>query len=199
MKVILMRHGETEENKRRTFLGMTDSPLCPDGEAQARRAGAMLPQVEHVYVSPLRRCRQTAEILWPGVPCTVIPDLRETDFGPFEGKTHEELSGNPLYEEWLQDPEDPKIACFVESPRAAGARAAAAWGQIVGDAWCHDYESIGVVSHGGTLMSILSQYSQPRRSYYAWRFEPCQGYAGEVETDRTFTLRGRVTAEDREV
>ena len=89
MELILVRHGTTQGNKEKRFIGTLDVPLAPEGEELARRVGLHLPRVEHLYRSPIQRCRQTAELLWPGVEQTVVPGLRETDFGPFEGKNHE--------------------------------------------------------------------------------------------------------------
>ena len=96
MELILMRHGTTQGNLERRFIGTLDVPLLPQGEELARRVGATLPAVEHIYRSPLQRCRRTAELLWPGVEMTVVDELRESDFGPFEGKNHEELKDDPL-------------------------------------------------------------------------------------------------------
>ena len=79
MEVILVRHGITQGNKEKRFVGRLDVPLAPEGEAMARETAPLMPEVEHLYVSPMLRCRQTAELLWPGVPRTLVEDLRETD------------------------------------------------------------------------------------------------------------------------
>ena len=47
------------------------------------------------------RCRQTAEILFPGAEYHPVPDLRECDFGAFEGKSYEELKDDPAYRSWI--------------------------------------------------------------------------------------------------
>ena len=101
MELILVRHGITPGNLEHRFVGRLDQPLAPEGEALAREVAPTLPPVEHIYRSPLLRCRQTADILWPGVAQTVVDDLKETDFGPYEGKCHAELDGDPVYQRWL--------------------------------------------------------------------------------------------------
>ena len=53
MELILMRHGTTQGNLERRFIGTLDVPLLPQGEELARRVGATLPAVEHIYRSPL--------------------------------------------------------------------------------------------------------------------------------------------------
>ena len=71
MELILIRHGTTQGNLEKRFIGTLDVPLAPQGEELARQVGPTLPRVEHIYRSPLMRCRQTAQLLWPGVAMTV--------------------------------------------------------------------------------------------------------------------------------
>lgn len=47
------------------------------------------------------RCRQTADFLYPNAMLTVVEDLREWNFGDFEGKTMEELKDDPDYLDWI--------------------------------------------------------------------------------------------------
>ena len=62
MELILIRHGTTQGNLEKRFIGTLDVPLLPQGEELARRVGPTLPGVEHIYRSPLRRCLRTAEL-----------------------------------------------------------------------------------------------------------------------------------------
>lgn len=184
MKLILIRHGLTKENLERRFLGITDVPLAPQGAAMAVEAAEHIPPVEHVYVSPLIRCRQTAMLLWPKQEQTVIPQLRETDFGPFEGKNHEELKDDPLYNRWMSFPDDPTIVPQVEDPVSCAMRATEALKLVVERAKTQGYETVGVVSHGGTLMSMLTRHGRPARDYYSWRMGNCGGYAAELDPEQ---------------
>ena len=67
MEVILIRHGITQGNKEKRFVGRLDVPLAPEGEEMARETASLLPAVDRLYVSPMLRCRQTAGLLWPGM------------------------------------------------------------------------------------------------------------------------------------
>jgi alpha-ribazole phosphatase len=58
-------------------------------------------QVAAVFVSPMLRCRQSAEVLFPNVGQIIIPEWTEMDFGDFEGKNYEQLNGIPAYQEWI--------------------------------------------------------------------------------------------------
>jgi len=191
MELILIRHGTTQGNLERRFIGTTDLPLIPEGEELARKVGAALPPVEHIYRSPLLRCRQTAELLWPGVEHTVVDDLRETDFGPFEGKNHEELKDDPLYRAWLEQGESPDFSAIPvgESAKAVVMRAELALQSIMAHGVLKKYQRAAVVSHGGVLMALMSKFGRPEReNYYDWMCPNCGGWRVQVEKDLTLTV-----------
>ena len=61
MTVYLIRHGKTQGNVERRYIGSTDQPLCPQGRAEL--AGKTAPAADRIIASPLLRCREPAEIL----------------------------------------------------------------------------------------------------------------------------------------
>jgi len=91
----LLRHGQTEHTPERRFSGSSDLPLSELGRAEARAAALALKDrgIDAIVASPLQRCRETAqaaaEVL--GLPVEVDEDLRELDFGEWEGLTGEEV------------------------------------------------------------------------------------------------------------
>ena len=99
MELLLIRHGATAGNLEKRYIGRTDEPLCPQGEAQAKKLTGL--QADHVFVSPLLRTRQTAELAFPRQPQQIVADFAETDFGLLEGKTAAELSHVPAYRAWV--------------------------------------------------------------------------------------------------
>ena len=100
LKLILIRHGETQGNKLKRYIGKrTDEPLCP--EAGNMLAQLAYPEVQAVYASPMIRCTQTAGILFPGKKLNIIDELAECDFGEFENKNYQELDGNEHYQSWI--------------------------------------------------------------------------------------------------
>ncbi len=101
MEVILLRHGKTAGNLAGRYIGRTDEPLC---EAACRhlRESDPFTVASHVLVSPLQRAVETARLLFPEAELTVCQDLREMDFGDFEGRTAEEMADDPVYEEWVR-------------------------------------------------------------------------------------------------
>ena len=89
--LLLVRHGETDWNADGRLQGQTDRPLSEYGRRQARRLADELAD-EHfdaIYASDLSRARETAEIVGErlGLPVLLDPDLREKDWGTWEGLT----------------------------------------------------------------------------------------------------------------
>lgn len=64
MEFVLIRHSLTPGNLEKQYVGSTDQPLAPEGEALARERRERMPEVDGL-VSPLKRCRQTAELCFP--------------------------------------------------------------------------------------------------------------------------------------
>ena len=186
MELVIIRHGTTRGNLEKRFIGTLDVPLAPQGEELARRVGPTLPAVEHIYRSPLMRCRQTAELLWPGVEETVVDELRESDFGPFEGKNHEELKDDALYQAWIgRAPGRPDFADMPvgESAEQVTARVSVGLGKLAADAAARSYRRVGVVSHGGAIMALLTKYGRPERDYYGWMCPNCGGFRMALDPD----------------
>ena len=105
MRLILVRHGQTEWNQLGRIQGRTDIPLNDTGIMQARAAGEWLSQrrIDAVYSSPMQRAFDTAtEIARPhGLPVISLDDIIEIDFGLWENKTADELK--KLYPEYWND------------------------------------------------------------------------------------------------
>ena len=61
IELFLIRHGLTEGNKKKRYIGRTDEPLCPEGLEQL--SALSYPVLDNIFISPMRRCVQTARIL----------------------------------------------------------------------------------------------------------------------------------------
>lgn len=99
MRIDLIRHGMTRGNEERRYIGITDEPLSERGRKLAEQCMYEMPEI--VFSSPLKRCVETAEILYPDQDIYIIEELRECDFGIFEGKNAEELSKTEAYQRWI--------------------------------------------------------------------------------------------------
>jgi broad specificity phosphatase PhoE len=154
MRLLLIRHAESEGNAENRFQGHRDYPLTPRGVEQARRLAARLRgrQLDHLYASPLLRANHTAQIVADakGMPVTPLPGVMEYDFG--------DLSGMNLAEIEAAHPE------LAAAHRARG-RAYAPWPgeegreafreRVCSALWAlerdHESETIAVFSHGGAI------------------------------------------------
>lgn len=90
-RVVLLRHGQTEWSRTGRHTGLTDLPLLADGVEDARAAGALLSgwRFALTLASPLERARHTAQLA--GFEPEVDADLREWDYGGYEGLTTAEI------------------------------------------------------------------------------------------------------------
>jgi probable phosphoglycerate mutase len=118
--VVAVRHGETEWSANGRHTSRTDLPLVDAGRARAGALAAGLSgsRYELVLVSPLRRARETAELAGFGDVAEVCEDLREWDYGEYEGLTTPEIRAErPDWNLW-------RDGCpGGESPEQVGARA----------------------------------------------------------------------------
>lgn len=186
-ELILIRHGKTAGNLLGRYIGSrTDEPLCDEGREEL--AGKQLPEVERLYVSPMKRCVETAEILWPGFDrkkMQKVTDLRECDFGDFENKNYKELSGNGDYQAWI-DSNGTLPFPNGESMDVFKSRCLEAFARIVEEVSGAEQEWIvsgktgifraGIVVHGGTIMAILEQYGYPKAAYFDYQVKNGCGY-----------------------
>lgn len=193
MELYLLRHGETAYNAEKRYQGQRDIPLSPAGRAALRPAG-FAPDL--VYVSPLRRARETASLLFPAARQITAPDFAEMHFGVFEGHNYLEMAHDPDYLAWLGSGGLNKIP-GGESKAEFCTRTCRAFAALVDTALAQGRDSLVIVAHGGTQMAVLERYALPRRGYYNWNAPPAGGFLLETDlaiwqTAHTLQLREEV-------
>ncbi len=171
-ELTLIRHGMTESNKQWRYLGRTDEELCEEGILALEKdvAAGRYGSVRQVFASPMRRCRQTASILYPGQEPVLVPEWVEMDFGIYERKKFDELKEDAQFQEWISNrmettpPGGESIGEFAARCRAGFERVK---GQLS--------DSTAFVIHGGTIMALLSIYCGG--DYASYRVDNGGGYA----------------------
>lgn len=173
LELYLLRHGKTRGNALGRYLGRTDEELSPEGRRQLE--GYVYPPAEALFVSPMKRCRQTAALLFPRMCQLIVPALRECDFGAFENKSWRELSGNPDYQAWI---DSGGALPFPGGETGEGFRERCRQGFLEVLCWCRQREisRAALVIHGGTIRSILSAWGEPKGEFYDWNPANGGGY-----------------------
>ena len=180
VEIVLIRHGKTEGKKEKRYIGRTDQPLSEEGIAGIKENLGRYPSVEKVYASPMKRTRQTAELIYPGQASELVDGLREMDMGVFEGKNHAELKNRPSYILWVATRGKISIP-GGESMKDFGKRTMDAFTQVLGDMQAEGIKRSAVVAHGGTIMSIVSQLADD--DYYKYMVNNGAGFRLTLDDD----------------
>ncbi len=181
MTITMTRHGLTEGNAQRRYVGATDMPLSEEG-LRLTRAGQQFGDISRVYVTPLQRTQQTARIHYPAADLVVVDDLREMNFGIFEGRTYEELDEDPDFKAWMVDGGLQPMR-EGEGRMDFGVRVRDALARLIADAHSRGEENLHIVAHGGTIMALMAIHALPEQPYYKWWIENLQGYRVTLDPD----------------
>ncbi|MEG2174199.1 MAG: histidine phosphatase family protein [Oscillospiraceae bacterium] len=181
----LIRHGMTAGNRDGRYVGRTDLPLCDEGrtELETLRACCPYPPVEEVFCSPLLRCRQTAQILYPMQPLTPVDDLMELSMGDFEGKFLRDLKGSQAYRAWMTDSLHNTPPGALETGEQFARRTARALHLVFSGMTQRHVREAAVITHGGVLMGMLSAFALPRRPLRDWAVSNGTGYTISMTTE----------------
>ena len=159
-KLHLIRHGMTAGNLQGLYIGSgTDIPLCDEGRAQLNELKERFeyPQVDTVFSSPLLRAVETANILFPDAKHTfTVHDLREAGFGKFENKPVKELVHDEDFKKWIT-PGSGYVPEGAEPTDQFHARCAESLMKLFEYMIRMDVTEAACVTHGGVIMSMLSQ------------------------------------------
>ena len=155
----LIRHPEPEQSAQGVCYGSLDVRLSPEGMQQSGAiAQALASHVfDAIYSSPSMRCTEVAARIAVGRPCEVQPvtDLRELDFGAFEGRSYDEIAAlyPDLYRDWMERP--------TETQFPGGETFSQMCERVLGATRTllarHEGQNIVFVTHGGAIRIILAE------------------------------------------
>ncbi len=159
----LIRHGITQGNLDGRYIGLTDLPLCDEGYYAITRYAHehLYPDVQKVYSSPLKRCLETADIIYPDRYIKEIDNIAECDFGEWENKTAAELEGLPEYSEWLKGGFD-KSAPGGETMEEFTLRCLDGLEEVFKDMMHDQVTRAAMITHGGVIMNLCANYGLPK-------------------------------------
>jgi probable phosphoglycerate mutase len=177
-ELILLRHGETEWSRTHRHTGYTDVPLTPAGEAAAVALAPALARgdIAAVFTSPLRRAVRTAALA--GLPdIKQDPDLREWDYGGYEGITTAQIrEQRPGWYLWRDGVIAGDGGHPGETVEQVGERADAVLSRVIpllGDG------DVILVSHGHLLRVLAARWL---------RLDPAAGRLFRLDTGTLCTL-----------
>ncbi len=185
----LIRHGITEGNLRRWFYGAADLPLAAEG-LQALldlRAEGIYPPLADAdcYTSGMLRAEQSLTAIYGDVPRRPLPNLREMNFGSWECRTFEDLSDDPQFQAWMDDPAH-VIACpGGDSTESFRARVRTGYRELLGlhrvKQLSHRHSGLDAISivvcHGGVIAAMMEEaFPGQKASFWDWIPAPGRGY-----------------------
>ncbi|MGP4060403.1 histidine phosphatase family protein [Halobacillus sp. H74] len=186
----LIRHGLTEGNIRKQYIGWSDLPLHPDGVEALHITRSLIPNVDMVWTSDLVRCVDTAAQLFPEKKARRTQLLREIHFGDWEKHTYEDLKNNALYRKWVSEP------ASTAPPR--GERYQVFQTRV--EHWLfrffseleehQDRKNIAVITHGGVIRELMRWLYGGSKPIWNWNAHPGGGYHLQMKQgrDQTWTL-----------
>lgn len=171
MKILFVRHGETEWNRTGKIQGGTDIPLNQNGIRQAQITRTLLQSrmPDYIFCSPLQRAMQTAVCIAADTNIPILADdrLRERGYGAFEGKLFSSVDFSGI---WY--PGSSNVPAGIEPLDAFVQRVAAAFREI---RTAYAGKRVLIVSHGGVSIaaSILINHTPQNQNSKALYIDNC--------------------------
>ncbi|MBB6623659.1 histidine phosphatase family protein [Clostridium gasigenes] len=201
LEVYLIRHGKTTCNEKRLYCGVSDIHLSIEGKRELLEFKALsdsnklekldistskfkYPKCEKYYTSGAKRANETFEILYPKIEYEVIKEFFEYNFGDFEMKSYDMLKENQTYINWIMDKEGKVTGFNGESKFEYRERISKAFKNFLNQCSLENYKSVLLVSHGGTIGTILELFYSNEKSFYEWQPECGLGYKLTVLWDK---------------
>lgn len=181
-RIILIRHGKTDSNINKTYTGAQDIPLADEGarELLKLKKSGFYPEADIVISSPMKRCRETVEIIYPEADVVYDSSFREYDFGEFEGKSYEDLKDNPDYILWI----------------ASGGEVSAPFGEDIEDfenrcrngllyraSLMKEGQTLAIICHGGVIMRLMTIFANSNKTMFDWSVANAKGYALDFNSE----------------
>ena len=173
-----IRHGAIDSTLKGRYIGVTDVPLSSEGEKDIRKLCESYdyPYAKAVFTSPLKRCTQTAKIIYPDANPLVIDQLSECHFGEWENKTADDLKGNEDFAKWLAGDTS------VKPPRGESnddfiRRICLVFESIVDGLLKTGTTDAAIITHGGVMNTLLAVYGIPQAKPFDWACDNGYGYS----------------------
>lgn len=210
----LIRHGSTRLNDEKKYIGWTDEALSEKGIKEIEEKKNIYGKYDLIFASPMLRCKETADILFPNQTVKVINEWKEINFGQFEGKDYKELADNPSYKAWVDSrcrceiPDGEMLYSFINRSLIglekclgicelymvkhnlfAGSEFEKNYPLVKEEKASSKELKAAAVVHGGTIMAVLSNLTD--KDFFDFQVKNGEGYILEF-------IEGKLQAIQRE-
>ena len=200
-KILMIRHGITEGNKKKWFYGETDLPLIPEGigELERKKEEGVYPELPEdalCFTTGKGRTAETFRVLFGDKAFEPIKELREINFGEFECKSFDELKDDIRFTSWTHDESGDYMLPGGDSANTFRARVKKGFEHLMERHVSEGSEMTVIVSHGGVIAEILHKlFPEEKESLWDWMPEPGSGYLLDVEDGKVINacLLGELT------
>lgn len=173
-----IRHGEIAETRNGAYIGVTDPSLSEEGRRELTELDKKYryPYAPVLFSSPLKRCLETCEIIYPESKPIIVDELSEINFGLWEGKTAEELKTDADFNKWLSGDSSVKPP-QGESSADFTRRVCLMFQKIVDGLVSTGHTEAVIVTHGGVIMTLMAVYGFPQAKPFEWATDCGCGYS----------------------
>lgn len=187
LRLLLVRHGETDWNRESRFQGSRDIPLNDNGRKQAQKAADFLADIhlDFAVSSPMLRPKETAEIAIQShsdVPLSLEPQFAEIGHGLWEGKLEQEIEDAfpGLLAQWKAQPETVQMP-EGENLQQVWERAIAAWNDLVAKMSARDTPQVGLVVAHDAINKVILCYLLGLQPANFWNIKQGNGAVSVID------------------
>ncbi|MEB3308910.1 MAG: histidine phosphatase family protein [Snowella sp.] len=187
LRLLLIRHGETQWNRESRFQGIRDIPLNENGKGQAQKAADFLKDVpiDLAISSPMLRPKETAEIILqyhPDITLDLQPDLMEICHGLWEGKLESEIEADfpGLLQQWKDAPETVQMP-EGENLQQVWDRAIACWNERVKHYSALPDKTVGIVVAHDAINKVILCYLLGLNPAHFWNIKQGNGGVSVID------------------
>lgn len=199
-RLSIIRHGLTSANDNGIYIGCrSDYSLSQKGMHQLwnKMDEFDYPKVQRVYSGPLKRCTETAEIIFPDRELKLCDEMTELDFGEFDGKSVSELIDRKDYQEWLKGGSPDVRPPGGESAGEMLLRLYNGLHRIITEMMDEDLTNCAVVTHSGIISNMLYSFGLPKIAPKELTCDPGEGFEVIVtakmwQQSQAFEILGKI-------
>ncbi|NLL37606.1 MAG: histidine phosphatase family protein [Fretibacterium sp.] len=180
----LLRHAESQANAQKVWTGQIDVPLSEKGALEAARLARQgsLPRGDFFVSSPLIRCLDSLRLFYNREPDLIVEEFMECDLGAWVGVPYENLTTDPRYLSWLEQPDLPPPG--GESLETFKKRVTRGLQKTRSAARKGTHNELILVLHGNVMRALLCLIVDPSRAHHEWPIPNNGGYRLELQGDR---------------